>query len=123
MGKGGEVKAALILIVLCAFTGIGPASAEENPLPSEELKTAFIKKGAESCIAKQKQAPVSSLFSDEQNSQYCFCVMTRSMDLITLEDMARVAETHNFTALRPIAEIAGNYCSQMLMRKWGYIKN
>lgn len=95
-------------------------AAQGTPMP-EQTKRDFIKSGVQSCLVKQRQDPMSKYMTESQLSEYCNCVMTRASDFITLEDVGLVLQTKSNTHLVPAMETASNYCTQMLLKKWGYI--
>lgn len=94
-------------------------AAEGTPL-SEQTKKDFIKVGVQTCLAKQRQDPLSKYMTESQLSEYCNCAMTRAYDFITLEDVGRMLQTKSNAHLVPVMETASNYCVQVLMKKWGY---
>jgi hypothetical protein len=106
-----------IYLVLSALT----FAAQGSPLP-EQIKRDFIKSGVRSCLVNQRQDPLSKYLKESQLNEYCNCAMTRASDFITLEDIRRVLQTKSHVHLVPVMETAGNYCSQMLIKKWGDTK-
>ncbi len=108
------------LIISLIFSGVAFA-AQGTPMP-EQTKRDFIKSGVQSCLVKQRQDPMSKYMTESQLIDYCNCAMTRASDFITLEDIGRVLQTKSNAHLVPVMETAGNYCIQMLMKKWGYTK-
>lgn len=96
-------------------------NASATPLP-KETKVDFVKSFAKSCLVKQHQNPLSKYMAESQLNEYCDCSANRATDFITLEDLGLFMKTKNMEPMRPHLEAAGEYCTQVLMKKWGYTK-
>ncbi|MDR2111488.1 MAG: hypothetical protein LBQ62_00025 [Candidatus Accumulibacter sp.] len=108
------------LILFLILSGVAIAS-QGTPMP-EQTRKDFISSGTRSCLAKQRQDPMSEYMTESQRSEYCQCVMTRASEFITLEDLKRFLQTKSNAHFVPIVENAADYCIQMLVKKWGYLK-
>lgn len=97
------------------------STAFATPLPKEE-KEGFVKSFVPSCLTKQRKSPLSKYMTESQLHEYCYCAANRATDFISVEDFGRMIQTKDMEPMRSSVEAAGNYCIQVLSKKWGYSK-
>jgi hypothetical protein len=96
-------------LFFCLCTTLFASLAYGTPL-SEKQKRDFIGVGLITCAEEQRRAPGAQYVTPSEISTYCNCYMTRLANLVSVEEMLRVAQTRNPELMRPATEKASYAC-------------